>query len=61
MDHNVLKYLAIKLLIEFSIEEPVELNDIPVFEPLDDDDAPPIDDFPPPYTSVDVATRSHGQ
>ena len=51
----------IKLLIALSTDESIELSDIPVSQPSDDDDTLPLEDIPPAYTSVDASTDSLGQ
>lgn len=43
------------------LDESIELSDIPVSQPSDDDDTLPLEDIPPAYTSVDASTDSLGQ
>lgn len=43
------------------IDESVELDDIPTSEPSDDNNASPLEDLPPSYTSVDTSTGSLAQ
>lgn len=42
-------------------DESIELGDIPVFEPPDDDIPLPLEDLPPAYTSVEASADSLGQ
>lgn len=47
-------------LTMISVDDSVELDDVPVFEPSDDDIALPLEDLPPAYTSENSSAGNIG-